>query len=583
MINPEGYEVVKFLPAGWNREDEFLRAFIGDSEGVGAIAQEIQALADYIKYESRTTKADVMTGKELDYLGRVFLGLIRRHGETALKYRNTFLGIIRRGGAPVFGTKWDILWVFQQIMAKDIAFDVVEYTNAINLVQNADFDFLGDPWYFNGMVELNLDAKFTALRGVDLYGPTGEAAQTFSSDLEGEYILHWYLRGTCGVQIENAVGHWWNGEQGLWQGERFTNYYAHGTTQDTHTDVFIDFTLSGRYEQVTAHFVWGGQRGHIDHVRCYRRPGNPSFSLVVRYQGTLINTKTFHLDRTYAQGDPDPFIDYRLKGYFDYSPIVGRRAGDRVGWYEFLMDLVCPKGVQYCFDETFIENPEFPPNRFLLLETDGTPLSTSTKVTLHFKDPLDLMFADILLNDTDTGVMGYALVKIDERTYDYYIGNMVRQGVIGVTVDRDNLTPYSRSIMVYQAIKVDYLNLEADGFDVAFNPLEANGWFVDFIRLKADGFDVAFIDAQANHNAVDFDDLTANGYTVDFLSALPDGYTVDFISVTPDYNTVDFISVVPDHNTVDFSDLTVYPHSVDFEQLEADGFTVEFEQLETDY
>jgi hypothetical protein len=359
----EAQNLLRYMPAGMNPRDPVLNALMADESGQGGIGNEIADAESFIRSISRNDDIENLAGEELNSVATAFLGLIKRSSDTDADFLRLFLALARRGGtAEAFGTRDDILGAFRHYLPQEVKLDLAENTADTNLVKNPDFETGQTDWTIAGPCELSAAACFSYTKGARFFGSGGTLSQTLQTKDAGVYACHAFLRGSVGVEIQNGAGEYWNFEDFAWQTAEYANIAENGTIADGFKDICVFFRMDGGFDAITVTFKYGTQEAHVDHIRAYQKPKNPSFSLVLAYPGEKIvleKSITLNLDPSHAGGDagnpdgstPTAGEDYAIRGYFDNSFIVGASNQATKAFMSMMMSYMKPAGAQYFFDE----------------------------------------------------------------------------------------------------------------------------------------------------------------------------------------------------------------------------------------
>ena len=212
----EALSLRSYLPTGIADDDAFINAFIADTEGNGAVGNEITEAAFYIDYVSRKAHVDDLIEDELGMVIRTFLGMLKRNIDNDAEYLRYFQGIMRRGGAPVFGTRTDIVEAFRHILPFDVKIYLVEYTDETNILMNPDFALFDRYWTLSGFAELSTMVSFCNMCCAYIYGLGGTVHQQFRAAQAGIHIVHVFIMGRVAVTLRNEAGLYWDSEAWAW-------------------------------------------------------------------------------------------------------------------------------------------------------------------------------------------------------------------------------------------------------------------------------------------------------------------------------------------------------------------------------
>jgi hypothetical protein len=358
MNENEGLNLLEFLATGINKNDPAIQAVLSDYDGHGATANELTELVEFIDYYTRTDDVKDHEGESLEMIVKQFTKLRRQLEETDAALLRRMRSLTERQGDEIWGNVPNLEHVFETYFGGINAY-VCESTNEESLLQNGDFEDNND-WTLSGGAVYTSDARFSAKRGLFFSGAAGQSClQTLIDISAGVYTLHFFLKGKCGVIIQNVSGKYFNADEKVlwneaanpWQTSPVTNWFDH----DEWRDAFCFVILGAETAQLKIKFVSAsGREAYIDYARFFLKPLNPSYTIVIQYEGYAIEDKTLRL----GEGTVDPIsgIDYSKESYFDNSYIVGRKGALQSVVYKSVLDTVRPRGIQ-AFVE-FVERTE---------------------------------------------------------------------------------------------------------------------------------------------------------------------------------------------------------------------------------
>jgi hypothetical protein len=352
MNEKESLNLLDFLATGINKEDPAIKAIISDENGEGAIANEIEELTRFIKYYSRTDDVSHHKGKPLEMIIKLFTKLRRRISETDEILLRRFLALTARKRDTIWGNALNLKHVFE-VYFRDIACYVAENTNQDSILSNGGFEIEDDDtWTLDGGAAYTPDARFSGKIGLFF---DGGKDQSCTQELDhfltaGNYTLHFFLYGKCGVIIENEDGKYWNandqkfsGDTVLeWVTDEVVNYFE---SPDGWNNVYCFVVLPEDFHRLKIKFVSiDGETACIDYVRFFSKPLNSSYTLVFQYEGYSVSTKSLH---TAADGaDPVTGINYEGESYFDHAFIVGPVGVTQSRAFKNVLEIVRPRGIQ---------------------------------------------------------------------------------------------------------------------------------------------------------------------------------------------------------------------------------------------
>jgi hypothetical protein len=349
MNKNEGLNLLDFLAGGINKNDPAIQAALSNYEGEGATANELVELVDFINYYTRTDDVKDHEGKSLEMILRQFAKLRRQLEETDSALLRRMRALTERQGDAIWGNGPNLEHVFETYFGGIHAY-VCESTNEESLLRNGDFEEGANDWTLTGGAAYAADARFSGKIGLYFNGAAGQSClQTLTDISAGVYTLHFFLKGKCGVIIQNASGKYFNADEKVlwneaanpWQTASITNWFDH----DDWRDAFCFVALKAETALLTIKFVSAaGRETYIDYARYFLKPNNPSYTIVIQYEGYAVEDKTMHL----AEGESDPISDvnYGKESYFDHSYIVGRKGALQSVVYKSVLDAVRPRGIQ---------------------------------------------------------------------------------------------------------------------------------------------------------------------------------------------------------------------------------------------
>jgi hypothetical protein len=358
MNEKEGLNLLDFLASGINRNDPVVQAVLSDYDGNGATANELAELVEFIDYYTRTDDAKNHEGESLEMIVKQFTKLRRQLEETDAVLLSRMRALTERQGDEIWGNGPNLEHVFETHFGGINAY-VCESTNEESLLRNGDFEE-DDDWTLAGGAAYTADARFSERRGLYFSGAAGQSClQTLVNISAGVYTLHFFLKGKCGVIIQNTSGKYfnaaekvlWNRAADPWQTAQVTNWFEY----DDWRDAFCFVVLKAETTQLKIKFVSAaGSEAYIDYARFFLKPINPSYTIVIQYEGYAIKDRTLHL--AVGEADAIPGVNYDKESYFDRSYIVGRKGALQSVVYKSVLDTVRPRGIQ-AFVE-FVERTE---------------------------------------------------------------------------------------------------------------------------------------------------------------------------------------------------------------------------------
>jgi hypothetical protein len=349
MNDKEGLNLLDFLATGINKRDPVIHAVLSNESGEGAAANELEALLRFINYYTRTADVRNHKGYTLEMIAKLFAKLRRRLGEHDGTLLRRLLALTERKGDTIWGNALDIKHVIETYF-EDITCFVAENTNEKSVLNNGDFEE-EDAWILEGGAVYAYAARFSGKRGVYFDGVSGgTCTQELDTPLpSGNYTFHFFLKGKCGLVIQRADGKYWNANDQKFTGEVVLEWVDDETVnifeKEDWEDAFCFIKIPGGIHNITFRFISvDGETASIDYARFFQKPLNPSYTLVIRYQGYTIADKPLHL----AEGreDPLPGVGYEDESYFDHAFIIGPMGITHSAAFKSIIDLVRPQGIQ---------------------------------------------------------------------------------------------------------------------------------------------------------------------------------------------------------------------------------------------
>jgi hypothetical protein len=352
MNKQEGLNLLDGLATGINKIDPVVSTIFSDFDGTGAAANEIEALLPFIDYYTKTGDVINHRGYTLEMIIKLFTGLRRRVNEADRIYLRRMLALTERKGDTVFGNGMDLEHVFEMYISGVKAY-IAENTNAENLNLIVDGDFEEDKWIVNAAYAY--EARFSKRRGLFLDGDGKYCRQTLESGFEGGwYTFHFMLKGTCALRIRDGDGRCWNANEQIFLGDvilRWVDDCQNRYTTEDWKDICVVIRVAKNARLVFEFLSVEGEAGYVDHVRFFIKPPHPSYTLIFQYEGYAVNSQSLHMSVT--GHDPAAGTRYEKESYLDHAFIVGRLGAYRKEYYQSLMDIVRPRGIQ-AFSE-FVE------------------------------------------------------------------------------------------------------------------------------------------------------------------------------------------------------------------------------------
>jgi hypothetical protein len=346
MNERSGQNLLDFLASGINRDDPVIQALFSDREGAGAIANEIEELLSFIDYYTRTDDVRSHRAVPLEMITRQFVNMRRQLQEADSRLIRRMLSLTCRKGDTIWGNTQNMRHVFETYFEGIHAY-ISENTNDIADNRLADGEFEEGLWQLSGNAALTAESRFSGQRGLYFNGAAASAQQQIADIAAGLYTFHFFLRGSCGVQI-CANGQYWDGTA---QPNRYVLQWKDTPTiipfvstewNDVYCFIRADTDL---INPLTITFMaLPGEQASIDYARLFLKPANPSYTITIQFEGFSLSGKTLHL----GAGAPDPVsgVNYRRASYYDHSFLIGRLGAYREEVYKTVLDTVRPRGIQ---------------------------------------------------------------------------------------------------------------------------------------------------------------------------------------------------------------------------------------------
>ena len=350
MNTKEGLNLLSYLASGINKEDPIIKAVLSDENGEGAVANELEALVEFINYFTRTDDVRNHKGKSLEMIVKMFTKLRRRVNENDEVLLRRFLALTYRRGDTIWGNALNIKHVFETYFIGIECF-IAEYTGETNILPDEDFEN-DNSWALGGGAVFTYESRFSGLRGLSFSGIAGETFLQIVSRLfnAGNYTFHFMLKGKCGVIIQREDGKYWNGNDQEfsgdvileWVDEEYINRFDNPHGWD---DAFCFLVLPEDENELTITFVsTEGEPAFIDYARLYVKPLNPSYTLILNYSGYKVTDQTLHIG---VDGEePIEGLDYSRESYFDHAFIIGPLGVPQSQAFKSVLDKVRPRGIQ---------------------------------------------------------------------------------------------------------------------------------------------------------------------------------------------------------------------------------------------
>jgi hypothetical protein len=334
----QGSELIKNLPGGFNEADPTIQALFFDGDSDGALANEFEALINYVDSYTRSDDVENQTGEMLEKTVSFFIGMERYFEETDAALINRFMAITARAGDSVWGTGWNIKHVFEKYFPSANVF-IVENTGESTANKLLDPDFEGETGWTLAGCTLETSARFSKSKGLLLPG-SGTCKQIISLAV-GTNSLNFFLKGSCSVKIIDASGNYWNGQNHSWQIAEYTNTFS--SNEWANQQLFI---ITKSMTNITLNFCGvNGTLGYVDHGSLVEKFSYGTFTVVINFSGEVVGN-VLHLSGGTKDPDAVAIPDYSKAGYFDQVFMTGVAAGFAKDIYQDILDLIKPFGIK---------------------------------------------------------------------------------------------------------------------------------------------------------------------------------------------------------------------------------------------
>jgi hypothetical protein len=350
MNRKEGLNLLDFLATGINKNDPVIKAVLSDENGEGAIANELEAIAQFINYYTRTRDVKEHRGKSLEMIVKLFSKMQRRIYEPDGILLRRFFALTYRQGDTIWGNALNMKHVLETHFSGINCF-VAENTNKDNLLDDGDFEE-NTTWMLGGGAVWDYQARFSGASGLVFNKGAEESCTKIIEGpfLAGNYAFHFMLWGKCGVIIQNDDGKYWlandqffNGAGVLkWVDYEVVNIFDKSFGWD---NAYCFLVLPEDSNSLTVKFVGiEGESAFVDYVRFFSKPLNSSYTLILQYSGYAITAKTLHIGIVEKASMQN--LNYERESYFDSSFVIGPSAVSQVQSVLSILENVRPRGIQ---------------------------------------------------------------------------------------------------------------------------------------------------------------------------------------------------------------------------------------------
>jgi hypothetical protein len=326
-----GLNLIQNTAGGISTGDETYQAIISDPAGLGAVANELDAVIEFCDILTKTDRIENHVNSHLDKSVLFFTGLKRNREETDEGFINRVFSLTWRKGDVVWGTKANIQHVVESCFPAATVY-IAENTSDTNLLLNGDFeDVLGAEWIVSNSLRTK-ESRFSKSFGLEMAG-AATAAQNVSL-LAGSYFLHFFMQGEVSVQ-NTGLNLYWNMNTGAWQATKTVWLFT--TVLWEAKDVFFILPNPG-----SINILFESSAALLDYLRLYKKPKHSTFSVMVVFSAEAKGQELFA-----TQGTTDPIagIIYKNMSYFDSDFLTGP-AGASQNTYTAMLEDVKAIGVK---------------------------------------------------------------------------------------------------------------------------------------------------------------------------------------------------------------------------------------------
>jgi len=396
-----GQELIRNYPKTFNKDDPVFKALIANTKENGAMETILNDVQSFCKEYYGTPDIYEQTGDLLTKTADFYTYLESFTDELEESFKKRIQAIFVRKGDQVWGTPYNVMNVFRQYFPTagiylcenvnktgDYVPDNLKLTE--DFIQNGEFQEELH-WTYSDSDVRNTKARFSKTYGAYLKNESSFAEQevkllaedydnyqvvegdTYDSISKYEYgnsnygnyikdykdnpeeltkgtildipsrnvfFLHFFLNGSCRVQLKNNLNQYWNDTAKLWQSTAITNEF--------NSDGWIDKSLyiinDNQINRVTVKFIGTSDGGFVDYVRMFIKHKHPSFCIIAHFEGNS-NEDALAL----ADGKEDThLIEPKMSnwGYYDGAFLTGVASGYAQDLYEDLLSYVKAQGVK---------------------------------------------------------------------------------------------------------------------------------------------------------------------------------------------------------------------------------------------
>lgn len=331
----------------------------------GGIANEMEYLAGFLEYITRTSVIDNFYGEYLERVLYFFTGMVREIGETDDQLRIKFKALCIRNLNPSWITKWMIIDVFSYFFDPDIIYLIENYV-VDNLITDGGFEL--DPstnWSKSesgaSTVSYVTAEMFEGLQcaeiSVDSSGNAVSLYQTVSAITSGSYTLDFFTKDDRALPTDDLFkiriqrsgdSYYYNFDTFLWQvGDTSKTISKNSGTRYEYQQVFVEVPVGMSGQDITITFTnIGGTttpyKYYIDKVGLGTVIPYPTIKLLLVNIGSTLSFTSMWEGTT----DPVALLDYTLGSYFNQDYIIGLGGLYSLEYYLELLNIIKPCGVK---------------------------------------------------------------------------------------------------------------------------------------------------------------------------------------------------------------------------------------------
>jgi hypothetical protein len=227
----------RLMPQAFNLEKDSYKKLISDAENNGgAIATELQTLANFRDYYTKTISVDEAEGILLDNIAELFAGLTRNFDEDDAYFRLRYKSLVTRHGYGPRAIKEAFKQAYSYFFDEDKIYILENYPTT-NLLKNGSFDTMSSDWAYSGQdVALAYSKSFdgTALKLLPaIAGSVCSVSQTVTIPKMATYSFAFFFSstkkgaGSLGLTIyHTGTKKYYNIDTGTWSTTKVSKQYS---------------------------------------------------------------------------------------------------------------------------------------------------------------------------------------------------------------------------------------------------------------------------------------------------------------------------------------------------------------------